>query len=337
MRRSINLIFLLLISSQLYGQDKLNTIVNSVKERISISTYAQAGYTYNSKESPSNEFDLKRVSLTAVGKITERWTLLLMADLKQGKMQEFYTEYEFFSFLKAKFGQFKTAYTIENFIAPTEAPIISGGSQAVRYLTGADGSDIMFGANSGRDLGLLIHGRVLYGFLNYEIGIMNGQGINQSDRNSNKDIVGKLSFNIFDVFELSTSFIKGKGNSLVDNPDFTIEKGDNYRRNRWAIGGNFINPLLDLRSEYLIGKDGSIKSEGLYLTSNIHVMPKLDLIASFDYFNKNKSLRDRQSDYIGGLQYWFYPKCRLQAQYIFSDSKLNKNGSSVQFQVQIAF
>ena len=337
MRRKLTMALALMLSCNLFAQQNLNTIANTVKERITISGYAQAGFTYDNLADPNNEFDLKRVVLTAKGEITDRWSTTLMANLKTGKMLEFYTDYKFFPFLHVKFGQFKTAFTLENIISSSDIDIISGGSQSVRYMTGGDGSDIMYGANSGRDLGLMVYGHFLHGFLNYELGVMNGQGMNRSDRNSHKDLVGRFTFNVFDVLKLSSSFTRGRGNALIGNPDFNIETGQNYRRDRWSMGVDFISPFFDLRSEFLRGKDGSIKSKGAYATTNIHLLPKFDLIGSFDYFNKNRNIGDVQTDYIAGLQYWFYPKCRLQAQYVFSDSRLHKNGSSIQAQVQIAF
>lgn len=338
MKRTLLALFaLILCSYNVTAQNKFSTVMNTLKDRISISAYAQAGFTYNSNQSPSNQFDLKRVSLTAVGQVTDKWTVLLMADFKAGKMQEFWTEYEFFPFLKVKFGQFKTAFSLGNFIAPTDVSLISGGAQSVRYLAGADGSDPMYGPNAGRDLGLLVSGRFWHGFFIYELGVMNGQGMNRSDRNSHKDFVGKLSFNVFDTLILSTSLIKGKGNSLVDNPEFGIAEKDNYRRDRWSMGINFFSPFFDLESEYLRGRDASIKSKGAYMVTNVHLTSKLDFIAAFDYFNKNRKIGDKQMDYVAGLQYWFYPQCRIQAQYVFSHSGLYKNNNSIQAQLQVAF
>lgn len=337
MRRTLTVALTLLLSCNLFAQYEVKTLFNTLKERITISGYAQAGFTYNSNQSPSNEFDLKRVVVTARGEITDRWSATLMANFKTGKMLEFYTDYEFFPFLQVKFGQFKTAYTLENMISSSDIDIISGGAQSVRYLAGGDGSDIMHGANSGRDLGVMVHGNFVYGLLNYELGVMNGQGMNRSDRNSHKDFVGRFTFNVFDVLKLSTSFIQGKGNALVDNPGFGIAEGQNYRRNRRSFGVDFVSPIFDLRSEYLRGKDGSVKSKGAYVTTNIHVLPKFDIIASFDYFNKHRQIGDKQTDYIGGLQYWFYPKCRLQAQYVFSHSNLHKNNNAILAQLQVAF
>ena len=42
------------------------------------------------------------------------------------------------------------------------------------------------------------------------------------------------------------------------------------------------------------------------------------IVASYDYFNKDKAQDYKQNNYVAGVQWWFYPKCRLQAQYTLS-------------------
>lgn len=41
-----------------------------------------------------------------------------------------------------------------------------------------------------------------------------------------------------------------------------IRAGENYTKNRWSIGGIITTTLFSLRSEYLAGKDGGVKSDG---------------------------------------------------------------------------
>ncbi len=76
------------------------------------------------------------------------------------------------------------------------------------------------------------------------------------------------------------------------NPD--IQVGENYTRNRWSAGAVIKTKPVDVRTEYLAGKDGRIKSDGYYVTASAHVFPKVDVIASYDYLNKSKVLDDKQ-------------------------------------------
>ena len=94
---------------------------------------------------------------------------------------------------------------------------------------------------------------------------------------------------------------------------------------------------VDVRTEYLAGKDGHVKSDGYYATVSAHVLPKFDVIASYDYFNKNKTISDKQTNYVAGVQYWFYPKCRLQAQYTYCNRHKGENSNLLQAQLQVRF
>ncbi|MDR2858911.1 MAG: porin, partial [Mediterranea sp.] len=71
---------------------------------------------------------------------------------------------------------------------------------------------------------------------------------------------------------------------------------------------------------------------------SFHALPKkIDIIASYDYFNRNKSLSDKQTNYTAGVQYWFYPQCRLQMQHTFRKIAKEENSNLFQVQLQVRF
>lgn len=341
MKRILLSCFLLLSVYTLRAQDAcLNDVVNTLKERISLAGYAQVGYTYDDAgEKASNTFDLKRVIFMACGKITDKWSCYFMYSFANtGKILEAYTEYQFLPQLTARIGQFKTMYTIENPMSPCFVELINCYSQAVNYLAGINGSDPLYGSNSGRDMGLLIYGDLFKKKVSYNLAVMNGQGINLKDKNNHKDIVGSLMVHPLDWLSVGGSFIKGKGCAVAAssvNPD--IAAGDSYIRNRWSAGATIQTKPVSLRTEYLAGKDGHIKSDGYYATASVHVFPKFDVIASYDYFNKDKAQDYKQSNYVAGVQWWFYPKCRLQAQYTYCDPHKGESSNLLQAQLQVRF
>ena len=113
----------------------LNDVVNTLKDRISLSGYAQVGYTYDDADGSNNTFDIKRVIFMAQGKITDRWLCYFMYSFANtGKILEAYTEYKFLPQLTARIGQFKTMYTIENPMSPCYVELINCYSQSVNYL-----------------------------------------------------------------------------------------------------------------------------------------------------------------------------------------------------------
>lgn len=345
MRKLLIILLTCIASGNLGAQEKqqgtpLKNVANTLKERITLEGYLQLGYTYDDLESSKNNtFEIKRAILMAHGKITDRWSCYFMFSLANSpKILEAYTEYHFLPELSVRIGEFKTMYTIENPLSPTIVELINCYSQASNYLAGIDGSDPLYGSHSGRDLGLMIYGDLFKSLVSYKLAIMNGQGINQKDKNNHKDIVGNLMLTPIKGFSIGGSFIKGKGCAAATsdvNPD--IKAGENYTRNRWAVGAKLTTRPLDLRTEYLAGKDGRVKSAGYYATASIHVLPRLDIIASYDYFNKNKATDNKQTNYIAGLQWWFYPKCRLQVQYTYCDRHRGESSNLLQTQVQVRF
>lgn len=321
------------------AQETLKTVVNTLKERIVLMGYAQTGYTYDDELEANNTFDVKRIIFMADGKITDEWSCFFMYNFAGGgSLVEIYTDYKFLPWLSARLGQFKTPYTIESPMSPTTVELINCYSQATNYLAGVTGSDGLYGATGGRDIGFMVFGNLIQNKLSYQLAVMNGQGVNINDRNKYKDIAGSLLVNPVKWLSVGGSFVKGKGNAVggsTVNPD--IKVGDNYRRDRWSLGTVVETKPVTLRAEYLGGIDGSIKSDGFYVISSFHVMPKLDLIASYDYLNRNKKIDDKQTNYVAGIQYWFYPRCRLQAQYTFRNKHKEDNSNLFQAQIQVRF
>lgn len=341
MRRILLSCILLAAGYTMKAQDaSLNDVVNTLKDRISLSGYVQVGYTYDDEGvGKSNSFDFKRVIFMAHGKITDKWSAYFMCNFANStKVLEAYTEYSFFPELTARIGQFKTMYTIENPMSPCFVELINCYSQAVNYLAGINGSDPLYGSTSGRDLGLLIYGDLFGTLMTYNLAIMNGQGINLKDKNNQKDIVGSLMINPLKWLSVGGSFVKGKGCAVATssiNPD--IATGENYTRNRWSAGATIKTNPIDLRTEYLAGKDGHVKSNGYYATISAHILPKFDIIASYDYLNKDKAIGDKQTNYVAGVQYWFYPKCRVQAQYTYCNRHHGEASNLLQAQLQVRF
>lgn len=226
-------------------------------------------------------------------------------------------------------------------------------SQSVTYLGGSS-NDPLYGSHGGRDLGLMIYGDVFKDYIHYELGLMNGQGINVRDRNNNKDLVAKLEVRPVNGLRIVASGYLGKGNAVATaawNP--SIAKGDNYTRNRYSVGAEYkwapysaakykeARPAT-LRAEWLGGKDGEVGSRGGYVTTTIPLVDALDMVSSIDSFNRCTTDADGgwdQTNFTLGLQYWFYKKCRVQLQYTRSlcGNKIGSDYDCVQAQMQVAF
>ena len=341
MTRNFLLAAMLLVSHTILAQNSegnAKQIIDDLASRIELHGYAQAGYTYKdaSEGSPTNTFDVKRVLFWAKAKVTDRWSFLFMHDFSS-VVQEFYTDYKVHDAFCVRFGQFKNSYSLENPLSPTKLELIECYSQAGIYLTGC-GSDPLYGVQYGRDLGLMVYGNVLNKHLFYEFAVMNGQGINRKDGNKQKDVILKLDFRPIKELRIVASGQKGKGHAVatsVYNPDINI--GDDYRRDRVSFGAELQTKPINLRSEYLAGKDGEVGSRGFYCTGSAPIYKQLEAIASYDYFEPNTTLEISQTNYTAGVQYWFYKKCRAQLQYTRCCPNSGKKYNCIQAQMQVAF
>ena len=122
MKRILLSCLLLLSIHTLKAQDtRLNNVVNTLKERITLAGYAQVGYTYDDAgEKASNTFRFSNAPYSwHAARLTDKWSCYFMYSFANtGKILEAYTEYRLLPQLTARIGQFKTMYTIENPMSP---------------------------------------------------------------------------------------------------------------------------------------------------------------------------------------------------------------------------
>ena len=300
--------------------------LEELKSRITINGYMQGGYEYSDKGGQTTStFNFKRAIFWGRARITDRWSFMFMNNFALSKgVLEFWTDYRVTNdkALTVRIGQFQHPFSLESPLTPTMLELVDITSQAV-----------------------------FNDHFHYELAVMNGQGINVADGNSDKDVILKLEYRPSKEFRIVASGQKGRGhavNTCAWNPDVAI--GDDYRRDRVSFGGEAKIPTvlgrkstsggICLRSEFLAGKDGEVGSRGAYLTGSVALGKGLDVIASADYYDRNTSESGwQQTNLTGGMQYWFYPKCRLQLQYThsFCGHLMGDDYNRVQAQVQVAF
>ena len=313
--------------------------LKELTDRVELHGYAQGGYSYdNANGHTTSTFNLKRTLFWAKGRITDRFSFMFMHDFSS-VVQEYYLDYRITKdkALNVRLGQFKHSYSLENPLSPTMLELIDVYSQAVLFLAG-EGPDPLNGVNYGRDQGLMIFGDLFDNHLHYELALMNGQGINRKDGNSDKDVIARLEYKPMEQLRLVATAQKGRGHAVgtaVWNPNIAV--GDDYRRDRFSVGAEWKSPECNVRAEYLGGKDGDVGSMGGYITASVPVAEKLDVVASADYFDRNTDMNCHQTYLTGGLQYWFFKKCRLQLQYSRCFSHFAKDYDWLQAQVQVAF
>ena len=331
----------------------------TVGSRLKVTGYAQAGYnaTFNNNSSNTNSFEMRRVILMVGANITPQFYAFFMHDFKSGSMQEYYMEYRPCKAFNVRLGQSKREFTMENPMSPTVLESIGPMSQGVFWL---NGFDPLISNGSGRDMGLTIYGDILGGRLRYVAEVLNGGQINTSDKNTQKNFIGKLEYKILPNLRVGVSGEIGHGYSVASSKyNLTLynddtKEGQTYRQNRWAFSGEwkskktgtdyYKNRCASVRAEVLGGMDGSVHTFGAYVSSAIPVYKQLDVVAMVDNFNYDTRKNYLQTNLMAGIQLWLHTKCRLQLQYTYSALSsahrqlLGKgNSSKIDAQVQVAF
>lgn len=325
--------------------------MQDVASRIQLHGYAQGWYYFqDAVGKKSNTFLCKRTLLWANAQITDRWSFLFMHDFNS-VVQEYYTDYRATrnNMLTVRVGQFKNCLSYENPLSPTAMETIDVYSEGVTYLTGC-GTDALNGVQYGRDQGIAIFGETTNKKFRYEAQVMNGSGINMRDKNTQKDVIARLEWRPVSGLNLCATGQLGTGYALATSvfaPN--IKAGENYTRDRFTVGFDYKSQPFNVHGEYLQGKDGDVTSRGAYLTGSVRLatLPKtraVDFVWSYDYFNFNTDLKMDMHKAVAGVQYWFFKKCRLQAQYVFKNANTNystffERGNVHQFicQMQVRF
>lgn len=301
-----------------------------------------------------NSFSLTRVILMANAELTRKLSFFLMVDAASTQsskhLHEYYAQYKFMPELAVRVGQFKTPYTLENIISPTLLGTVNL-NEGTRYMAGIAG-DPLYGNYVGRDLGAMITGDAVkardgHYYLNYSLGLFNGAGMNLRDNNKHKDVAAMINVLPTRDITISGSFIIGKGNAQADDVFSSITQGSDYTRNRWSVGAEVRYSPVRLRTEYMAGRNGDIGKRAFYAELWCRLFRNFDIVLDYDYLDKytglSKDARQalpvwtRTSNYLVGLQYWVYKKCRISTQYIYSDRNTGPDTRAWITQFQVAF
>lgn len=232
-----------------------------------------------------------------------------------------WAEWQHWKEFRVKFGQFKRCFTFEN---PMHPWLIGGGaySQLADKLAGFNDLTGEHSSN-GRDFGLQFQGDLLPGgtdghrWIHYQAGIYTGQGINFSDKNSRKDLIGGLI--ISPLSELQIGVFGWTGN-YVNADNETIE------RRRYSVGLNY-NKDWNLRTEFAVDNAGA-KADAWYVTLGSPSFYRTRIYAHYDVLRNRKSWDGAHSQYGLSVQHSLFTNLMFQANYAFH---VNKNAADTRY------
>lgn len=290
--------------------------------------YIVGTYKYNSQEGKNggDGFGLRYLRLYLDGTVLKDFKYRVQMNVsgepgsKNGaRVIDAFISWQKWAPLGIKLGEYKRCFTFENPMNPWD--IASGDyTQLTKHFTGMGGDLYQGAANSGgRDLGVQIYGdafkvgKTQHYLLHYQAGIYNGQGINTSDKDKEKDYIATVQLQplkglYVGVFGWSGSFFDGAQS--------------NYFK-RWAAGVSY-EGLFSARAEYArnIYADGADthglgqKSDALYIRMGIPTWRWLRVNLGYDAYRKDMSTwTSLNSIYSLGLQARPHKNLQFQLQW----------------------
>lgn len=305
--------------------------------------YSQLLYTYSNTQVNKHEGEVRNVFLSIKGEPLKDLKYLVFANLRNPSLTEYYVDWTPLEEVKFRVGQQKVPLSIENQLSLSALEFIQN-SRSVNYLIGGskDVLTLYNGKSSGgRDMGVKAYGKLLklngHSFIEYDLGIYQGSGINKSSPRSDKDFITNILLSPIEGLRVGGGI--QFGGTKYQTPEEIIPSV--HVRNRWIISSDFKYNNFYARAEWIEGNDSGIKKEGVYGMCSWSFIPnRWVLLAKVDYYNNNKKIGIEAMDYSTGINFILNKYCRLQANYTYSDYSKKwgeKNSHLVEAQFQIIY
>ena len=227
------------------------------------------------------------------------------------RLVDLFGEWQKYEFFKVKAGQFKRPFTFENPMHPITQGFMSY-SQNVSKLAGFSDRTGEQGSN-GRDLGVQLQGDFLKdasgrNLLHYQVGVFNGEGINQKDKDNRKDIIGGMW-----VMPVKGMRIGAFG--------WTGSRAGVGEKNRYALSGEYTQDDWTFRTEYIHSQGWnaahtSDKADGIYALCIAPIQKnKMHVKARYDLYREAKEWGQSKTMYEVGADYMFTKNLQINLEY----------------------
>ena len=309
-------------------------------KNIKFSGYGMLQYQGQDPEgNHSNSFKLRLARFILDGKIGDfDWRAQIQGTNATGPGQptvqlvDLYTEWRRFPEFKVRAGQFKRCFTFEN---PTH-PITQGWRSYADVINklSAFGDRTGERSSGGRDIGIQVagdlfpnaNGRKLF---HYQIGVYNGEGVNESDKDNRKDIIGGVWVMPIKGMRIGIFGWTGSRGSMLD--PLTGEKRS-VEKNRYCISAEYDLNEYTFRAEYIhsqgwgaaspgnnvreISYENGDKADGWYVFGIVPLIKsKLHAKARYQTYRNQKNWASSVNQVECGLNYYFTKNLEAHLEY----------------------
>lgn len=308
-----------------------------------ISGYGMMQYQYNGQDgAKTNSFNIRLGRVIVDAKPHKDWTARVQfqyngntSDLNSSlKVVDVFAEWQKYEFFRVKAGQFKRPFTFENPMNPIDQGFMSY-AQNITKLSGFTDRDGASSSN-GRDIGVQLQGDFVKNtagrnLLHYQIGIYNGQGINQKDVDQQKDVIGGMwvmpvKGMRIGAFGMEGSYARKGANGLVKLPQHRYAISAEYKVSDWTLRSEYIhstgkafkkseNSKAD-RSDVTVNEALGSKADGVYALCIAPVIKhKLYAKARYDLYRQSANWATSKTNYEIGANYLFSKNLQLNMEY----------------------
>ena len=309
-------------------------------KNIKFSGYGMLQYQGQDPEgNHSNTFNLRLARFILDGKIGDfDWRAQIQGTNATGPGQptvqlvDLYAEWRRFPEFKIRAGQFKRCFTFEN---PTH-PITQGwrGYADVINKLSAFGDRTGERSSGGRDIGIQFAGDLFPNangrrILHYQVGVYNGEGVNQKDMDNRKDFIGGIWVMPIKGLRIGAFGWTGSRGGMLDPLTGETRSGEKnrsafsaeYDLNEWTFRAEYIHsqgwgaksPGNNVREIYYENGD---KADGWYVFGIVPLIKgKLHAKARYQTYRNQKEWGSSVNSYECGLNYNFTKNLEIHAEY----------------------
>lgn len=317
--------------------DTQSRMLQQMQPSIKFGGYIMGKYSISDRSGQSNNggFDLRFIRLYADGHVYKDFYYKLQmevngapGDNKGPRVLDAFVEWQHFDFLRLKLGQFKRSFGFENPMSPL-AIGMGSYSQATMKLASINdrNGEGAYNKSSGRDLGFQVQGDFIKGhdghhWVHYQLGVFNGQGINHTDKDHHKDLIGGLW-----ISPVKNLAIGGFGwNGKYTNE---LNTSQSVKRVRWGAGLKYESDWT-VRGEYMSSVGGGVmsaagipdRSDAWYATVGVPVIKNLKVYGRYDCYRDDKhSWKSLCTNYGLSANYTLGKNLIFQLNYAFTDDR----------------
>lgn len=334
-----------MLSSQVQAQgcDAEDPNDSIAPAKIKLFGFFQPEYNYTLSDPAESTFKFRRARIGVRGRLFEDWTYYFMLETSpfiggvgSAYLMDAFVTWDKYNWARIAVGSYKQPFGLE----------VQTACNALITIDRAIVSDQLVVPQ--RDYGISVWGGNVNTRLNYAVAIMNGSGLNQVDNNNKKDIVGRVTYKLFDFMTIGGSYRYGYPKLNNDEDSRTTYGGEILLEfNNLHIQGEYIHD----EGAYDPGADTGCGSEPLALGDKrdgaygmIWYDTKWNLqpVFKYEFFDQDLDLKDvpyRYSERMTlGLNYYFNKAIRLQVNYQANiETVINEDNDKFLAQIQVVF